>query len=38
MAIVQESDPYAIRGDNDLPFDACCGNCSHMEIQLGGDF
>jgi len=33
-----ETDPFKVRGDNDFPFHACCGDCSHMIIQLGGEY
>ena len=33
-----ESDPHKVRGDNDMPFYACCGDCGHMNIQLDGSY
>ena len=33
-----ESDPHGVRGDNDFPFHACCGDCRHMSIQLDGSY
>jgi len=29
-----ESDPHGVRGDNDFPLHACCGDCGHMNIHL----
>ena len=31
------SDPNQIRADNDFPYHACCQDCAHMTIQLGGE-
>ena len=36
--IPRENDPHGVRADNDLPIHACCADCSHMNIHLGGEY